>query len=121
MGERSDHFRRKELGAGQFEIVYPPVGILAEPPVAVVDQIAQRHGTQDVAQAYLKFLYTPAGQEIGAQNYYRPRNPKVLEKYASQFPKLKLFTVDDTFHGWQNAQKTHFSDGGVFDQIYSSK
>jgi sulfate transport system substrate-binding protein len=111
----------KELGAGQFEIVYPPISILAEPPVAVVDQVADKHGTKEVAEAYLKFLYTPEGQEIGAQNYYRPRNPDVLAKYAAQFPKVKLFTVDDTFQGWQNAQKTHFSDGGVFDQIYTTK
>ena len=113
----------KELGAGQFEIVYPPISILAEPPVAVVDQVVEKHGDDgDVAQAYLKFLYTPEGQEIGAQNYYRPRNPDVRAKYAAQFPKVKLFTVDDTFQGWQNAQKTHFADGGVcFDQIYSGE
>jgi sulfate/thiosulfate-binding protein len=112
---------QKELGVGQFEIVYPPISILTEPPVAVVDQVAAKHGTTDVAQAYLKFLYTPQGQEIGAQNYYRPRNPEILAKYAAQFPKVKLFTVDNTFGGWQNAQKTHFSDGGVFDQIYEVK
>ena len=110
-----------ELGQGKFEVVYPPISILAEPPVAVVDQVATKRGTQDVAQAYLKFLYTPQGQEIGAQNHYRPQNPEILAKYASQFPTLKLFTVDDTFGGWQKAQKTHFADGGVFDQIYSAK
>ena len=108
----------KELGAGQVEIVYPSTSILAEPPVAVVDRVASRKGTTDIAQAYLKFLYTPEGQEIEAQNYYRPRNPDVLAKYESQFPKLKLFTVDDTFGGWQKAQATHFADGGVFDLIY---
>jgi sulfate transport system substrate-binding protein len=111
----------KELGAGQFEIVYPSISVLAEPPVAVVDRVASRKGSTDVAQAYLKFLYTPAGQEIEAQNYYRPRDPGVLAKYEAQFPKLKLFTVDDTFGGWQKAQSTHFADGGVFDQIYQVK
>jgi len=109
---------QKELGAGQFEIVYPPISILAEPPVAVVDRVAAKHGTQDVAEAYLKFLYTPAGQEIEAQNYYRPRSADVAAKYAAQFPKLRLFTIDDTFGGWTKAQTTHFADGGIFDQIY---
>jgi sulfate transport system substrate-binding protein len=108
----------KELGQGKFEIVYPPISVLAEPPVAVVDQVVDKKGTRAVAEAYLKFLYTPEGQEIAAQNYYRPRDPKVLAKYGSQFPKLKLFTVDDTFGGWQKAQATHFADNGVFDQIY---
>ena len=108
----------KEFGAGQFEIVYPSVSILAEPPVALVDRVASRKGTTEVAQAYLKFLYTPEGQDIEARNYYRPRDPAVLAKYAQQFPKLKLFTVDDTFGGWQKAQSTHFADGGVFDQMY---
>ena len=108
----------KEAGAGQFEIIYPPVSILAEPPVAVIDRVASRHGTQAVAEAYLTFLYSPAGQEIEAKNYYRPRDPQVLAKHAGQFPKLSLFTIDDTFGGWQKAQKTHFADGGVFDQIY---
>jgi sulfate/thiosulfate-binding protein len=107
-----------ELGKGQFEIVYPPISILAEPPVTVVDRVTGRHGTQKIAEAYLNFLYTPAGQEIEAKNYYRPRSPEVAAKYASQFPKVKLFTIDDTFGGWTKAQKTHFSDGGVFDQIY---
>ncbi len=112
---------QKELGAGQFEIVYPRVSVLAEPPVAVVDRVVSRHGTQAVAEAYLRFLYTPEGQEIEAKNYYRPRDPSVLAKYAEQFPKLELFTVDDTFGGWQKAHKTHFADGGVFDQIYLAK
>ena len=110
----------KELGQGKFEIVYPPISILAEPPVAVVDQVVAKRGTKDVAQAYLKFLYTPEGQEIGAQNHYRPQNSEILAKYVSQFPKLRLFTVDDAFGGWQKAQKTHFADGGVSHQIYSS-
>jgi len=111
----------KEFGADKFDIVYPPISVLAEPPVAWVDKVVEKKGTKDVAEAYLKFLYTPEGQEIEAQNYYRPRDPKILAKYAAQFPKIKLFTVDDTFGGWQKAQKTHFADGGVFDQIYSAQ
>ena len=107
----------KELGKDQFELVVPSVSILAEPPVAVVDKVADKHGTRKVAEAYLQYLYSPEGQEIAAQNYYRPRDPKVAEKYASTFPKVSLFTIDE-FGGWQKAQKTHFADGGVFDQIY---
>jgi sulfate/thiosulfate-binding protein len=109
---------QRELGQGQFSIVYPPMSILAEPPVAVVDRVASKKGTKAVAEAYVKFLYTPEGQEIIAQNYYRPRGPRVAEKYAASFPKIQLFTINDTFGGWQAAQKTHFADGGVFDQIY---
>jgi sulfate transport system substrate-binding protein len=107
----------KELGKDQFELVVPSVSILAEPPVAVVDKVADKHGTRKVAEAYLEYLYSPEGQEIAAQNYYRPRDPKVAEKYAGSFPKVSLFTIDE-FGGWQKAQKTHFADGGVFDQIY---
>ena len=108
----------KELGQGQFDIVYPPTSILAEPPVALVDRVAARRGTQKVAQAYLQFLYSPAGQEIEAKNYYRPRSEAIAAKFADQFPKVALFTIDELFGGWQKAQKTHFADGGVFDQIY---
>lgn len=108
---------QKELG-NQFEIVAPSVSILAEPPVAVVDKVVDRKGTRKVAEAYLKYLYTEKGQEIAAKNYYRPRDPKVAEKYAYQFPKIKLFTVDEVFGGWRKAQETHFNDGGVFDSIY---
>lgn len=111
---------QKELGKDKFEIVAPSVSILAEPPVAVVDKVVERKGTKKVAEAYLKYLYSEKGQEIAAQNYYRPRDPKVAEKYASQFPKIKLFTVDDVFGGWRKAQETHFSDGGVFDSIYKN-
>ena len=107
-----------ELGKGEFEIVYPPVSILAEPPVAVVDRVSARRGTQKVAEAYLQFLYSPAGQDIEARNYYRPRSTDVAARYAGQFPKVSLFTIDDVFGGWAKAQKIHFSDGGVFDQIY---
>ena len=112
---------RKEFGADKIEIVYPPVSILAEPPVAVVEKTADRHGTRALAQAYLEYLYTPEGQEIAARNFYRPIDAHVAAKYAAQFPKIALFTVDDAFGGWAAAQKTHFADGGVFDQIYTRK
>lgn len=108
----------KDLGPDKFEIVAPSVSILAEPPVALVDKVVDKHGTRALAQAYLDYLYTPEGQEIVAKHYYRPRNPTVAGKYSSQFPKLNLFTVDEVFGGWQKAQKTHFADGGTFDQIY---
>ena len=108
----------KEFGSDKFEIVYPSISVLAEPPVSVVDQVVDRKGTREVATAYLEYLYSPAGQEIAAQNFYRPRSPEVAEKYHQQFPKLELFTVDELFGGWTKAQKTFFDDGGVFDQIY---
>jgi sulfate transport system substrate-binding protein len=107
----------KELGADRVEIVVPSVSILAEPPVALVDRNVDRHGTRAVAQAYLEYLYTPRGQELAARNYFRPRLASVAARYADRFPKLDLFTIAD-FGGWQAAQKKHFSDGGVFDQIY---
>ena len=103
---------------GQLEIVTPPVSILAEPPVAVVDKVVDRKGTRTVAEAYLRYLYSPAGQEIAAKRHYRPRDANVAAKYAATFTKASLFTVDEVFGGWQKAQKTHFADGGVFDQIY---
>ncbi|WP_081413455.1 sulfate ABC transporter substrate-binding protein [Aneurinibacillus terranovensis] len=108
----------EKLGKGQFEIIYPSISILAEPPVAVVDKVVDKHGTREVAQAYLKYLYTPQGQEIGAKNYYRPTDPAVAAKYKKQFPNIPLFTVDELFGGWAKAQQTHFADGGTFDQIY---
>jgi len=108
----------RELGKGQFEIVPPSVSILAEPPVAVVDKVVSKRGTREVAQAYLEYLYSEEGQEIAAKNYYRPRLESVAAKYANQFPKVNLFTIDEVFGGWQKAQATHFADGGVFDQIY---
>lgn len=107
-----------ELGRDKFEIVVPSVSILAEPPVTVVDKVVDRKGTRKVAEEYLKYLYTPAGQEIAAKHYYRPIDKKVAAKYARAFPKVKLFTIDDTFGGWKAAQKKHFADGGVFDRIY---
>jgi sulfate transport system substrate-binding protein len=108
----------KELGKDRFEIVAPSVSILAEPPVAVVERIAGKHGTQKVAEAYLKFLYTDEGQEIIARNHYRPRSAAVAKKHAGELPTLTLFTIDEAFGGWQKAQKTHFEDNGVYDQIY---
>lgn len=108
----------REFGPGKFEIVNPSVSILAEPPVSIVDKVVDRKGTRQVATAYLEYLYTPEGQNIAAKNFYRPRLPEVAQKYASQFPKIELFTVDDVFGGWAKAQKTFFDDGGVFDQIY---
>jgi len=107
-----------ELGKDKLELVAPSVSILAEPPVAVVDKVAARHGTTAVAQAYIEYLYSAEGQEIAAKNFYRPRNKEVAARYADQFPKLTLFTVDEVFGGWQTAQKKHFDDGGLFDQIY---
>jgi sulfate transport system substrate-binding protein len=108
----------KELGVDQFEIVYPSISILAEPSVAVVDSNVDKHGTRAAAEAYINFLYTPEGQDLVAKHYYRPRDAGVAAKYASTFPQLTLFTIDEAFGGWQNAQKTHFADGGTFDQIY---
>ena len=106
-------------GKDKFEVVAPSTSILAEPSVAVVDKVVDKHGTRAVAEAYLKFLYTPQGQEIAAHNGYRPRDTAVAAKYATTFPQLPLFTVDDTFGGWKKAQATHFADGGTFDQIYT--
>ena len=108
----------KELGVGKFEIVIPSISILAEPSVAVVDKVVLRRNTRKVAEEYLKYLYTPEGQEIAARNYYRPRNPEVAAKHQELFPKLQLVTIKD-FGGWTKAQKDHFGDGGVFDQIYA--
>ena len=108
----------KELGRDKFEIVYPSVSILAEPPVSIVDKVVDQKGTRKVATAYLEYLYSPEGQEIAAKNFYRPRSSEVAEKYGKQFPKIELFTIDDVFGGWTKAQKTYFDDGGVFDKIY---
>ena len=108
----------KELGQGKFEIVAPSLSILAEPPVAVVDKIAGKHGTKVVAQAYLEYLYTETGQEIAARHFYRPRLASVAAKYAAQFPQVRLVTVDEVFGGWKKAHATHFADGALFDQIY---
>ena len=110
----------KALGSDKFEVVYPTVSILAEPPVSLVDRNVDKKGTRAVAQAYLEFLYTPAAQEIIAQNYYRAIDKTVAAKYAKQFPAVKLFTIDEVFGGWAKAQAVHFGDGGVFDRIYQN-
>ncbi|HEY1631784.1 MAG TPA: sulfate ABC transporter substrate-binding protein [Rhizomicrobium sp.] len=119
--ENEAYLALDELGRDKFEIVYPKVSILAEPPVAVVDKNVDRHGTRKVAEAYLNFLYSKEGQEIEAKNYYRARDPQVAAAHAKQFPNLKLYTIDEVFGGWTKAQATHFADGGVFDQIYKPK
>ena len=107
----------KESGQDEFVIVVPSVSILAEPPVALVDKVAAKHGTEALANAYLEYLYSPAGQEIAAQKFYRPRLESVAQKHAAQFPRLGLFTVDELFGGWTKAQPAHFGEGGTFDQI----
>lgn len=119
--ENEAYLSLNELGKDKFEIVNPSLSILAEPPVSVVDKVAEKKGTTKVAQAYLNYLYSDEGQEIIAKNYYRPRNQKILAKYSSQFPKINLVTIDQEFGGWKKAQETHFNDGGTFDQIYQPK
>jgi sulfate/thiosulfate-binding protein len=116
--ENEAYLAINELGKDKFEMVAPSISILAEPSVAVVDKVAEKHGTQTVAMAYLGYLYSEAGQEIAARHYYRPRDKKVAAKYAGQFAEVKLFTIDGIFGGWQKAQKLHFDDGGIFDQMY---
>lgn len=111
----------RELGPDKVQIVAPSVSILAEPPVTIVDKVVDRRGTRKVAEAYLKFLYSDEGQELAGKHYYRPINEKIAAKYASQFPKVKLFTIDEIAGGWTKAQKTHFADGGTFDRIYQPK
>jgi len=116
--ENEAHLALAESGGDKFEIVYPSVSMQAEPPVAWLDANIDRHSTRKVAEAYINFLYTKEAQEIEAKNFYRPRDPQIFARHASQFPKLSLYTVDYVFGGWQKAQTTHFADGGVFDQIY---
>ena len=116
--ENEAHLALKEFGEDKFDIVTPSISILAEPPVSVVDKTARRHGTTDVATAYLEYLYSDEGQDIAGKNYYRPRSQKAAAKYAAQFATIKLVTIDQEFGGWAKAQKTHFADGGVFDQIF---
>ena len=119
--ENEAHLASKELGPDKFQIVTPSLSILAEPPVTVVDKTVDRKGTREVATAYLQFLYSPRGQEIAAENHYRPIDPKVAAKYERNFAKVNLFTIDEVFGGWTKAQKEHFADGGVFDQIYTKR
>ena len=116
--ENEAYLALKEFGADKFEIVNPSSSILAEPPVAVVDKYVDLHGTRAVAEAYLKYLYSDAGQEIAAQNFYRPRNAAVLAKHKSQFPDIKLFTITDVAGPWKEVQPKHFADHGIFDQLY---
>lgn len=119
--ENEAHLTLKEFGADRFEIVYPPFSILAEPPVAIVDKVVDKRGTREVARAYLEHLYSPQGQDIVGKHFYRPTDPKAAAKYAAQFPKIELAKVDEVFGGWEKAQKLHFSDGGLFDQIYTKR
>jgi sulfate/thiosulfate transport system substrate-binding protein len=116
--ENEAYLALKEFGADKFEIVNPSSSILAEPPVAVVDKYVDQHGTRGVAEAYLKYLYTDAGQEIAAKNFYRPRNAAVLAKYKSQFPDIQLFTITDVAGPWKEVQPKHFADHSIFDQLY---
>ena len=116
--ENEAHLSLAEFGADKFDIVYPSVSILAEPPVAVVDKVVQKHKTGVVALGYLNFLYSPLGQDIIGKNFYRPRNAAAAKKHAANFPKIPLFNIENTFGGWRKAQATHFNDGGVFDSIY---
>lgn len=116
--ENEAYLTLKEFGADKFEIVSPSISILAEPPVAVVDKVVKKRGTQKIAEAYLQYLYTEEGQEIAARNFYRPRLESVAKKHEKQFANIKMFTIDDVFGGWKKTQATHFADKGVFDQIY---
>jgi sulfate/thiosulfate-binding protein len=116
--ENEAHLALQEFGADKFEIITPSISILAEPPVALVDKNAKRHGTTEIATEYLKQLYSDEGQEIAAKNFYRPRNKTVAAKYAANFSQLKLVTIDQEFGGWAKAQQTHFADSGIFDQIF---
>jgi sulfate/thiosulfate transport system substrate-binding protein len=118
--ENEAFLAQKEFGKDKFEIVAPPQSILAEPPLAVVDTVVDKKGTRAAAEAYLKYWYTPEGQEIAARNSYRPRDPEIAKKYENAFAKVELFTIDDVFGGWTKAQKVHFGEGGVFDQIYKN-
>jgi sulfate transport system substrate-binding protein len=117
--ENEAYLSIQELGPGKFEIVTPSVSILAEPPVAVVDKVVDKKGTRKAAEAYLRHWYTPEAQEIAAKNFYRPIDAQVAARHAGKFAKVNLFTIDEVFGGWAKAQKTHFADGGVFDQIYA--
>ena len=119
--ENEAFLAQKELGKDKIEIVVPSLSILAEPPITVVDKVVDKRGTRELATEYLKFWYTPEAQEIAGKNFYRPRDPQALDKYGEQFVNVKLISIDDVFGGWQKAQRTHFADGGVFDQIYGRK
>jgi sulfate transport system substrate-binding protein len=119
--ENDAYLALKEFGEDKFEIVYPSISILAEPTVAVVDKNVDKHGTRAAAEEYLKYLYSPEAQELAAENFFRPRNEDVAKKFTDRFKPIQLFTIDEVFGGWAKAQKTHFDDGGVFDQVYQAK
>ena len=119
--ENEAYLALKEFGPEKFQIVNPSVSILAEPPVSIVDKVVDKHGTRAVSQAYLEYLYSPEGQKIIAENFYRPVDPAVAAQYAAKFPQIALFRIDDVFGGWTKAQTTHFNDGGVFDQIFTKQ
>lgn len=119
--ENEAHLVLKEYGEDQFEIVYPSISILAEPPVTLVDVVTRKHGTTEAANAYLEYLYSTEGQELAVKHHYRPSDKKVLAAHQAEFPKLELFTIKDLFVNWDRAQAAHFADGGVFDQIYGIK
>jgi len=118
--ENEAFLAQREFGKDRFEIVSPSLSILAEPPLAVVDAVADRKGARAVAEAYLRYWYSREGQEIAARNSYRPRDPEIAREYANSFAKVELFTIDEVFGGWAKAQKEHFGEGGVFDQIYKN-
>ena len=118
--ENEAFLAQNQLGRGKFDIVVPSVSILAEPPVALVDRVVDKKGTRKVAEAYLRYLYTPQAQAIIARNYYRPRNPQVAARFKNRFPDVKLFTIDRNFGGWRRAQAAHFNDGALFDQVLES-
>ncbi len=115
--ENEAYLALKELGPDKFDLITPSLSILTEPPVSIVDKVVDKRGTRKLATAYLEYLYSPEGQTLAGDNYYRPRDPKIAAKYAKQFAPVKLFTIDEVFGGWTTAQKVHFADGGVFDQI----
>ena len=116
--ENEAYLAVKELGPDQFEIIVPSLSILAEPPVAVVSKVADRHGALKIAQAYIDYLYSPEGQEIAGRNFYRPRDRQVAAKFAGMFKDIQFVTVDEEFGGWKKAQAAHFADGALFDQIF---
>jgi sulfate transport system substrate-binding protein len=118
--ENEAFLAQREFGKDKFEIVSPPLSILAEPPIAVVDAVADKKGTRATAEAYLRYWYSKEGQEIAARNSYRPRDPEIAKEYETSFAKVELFTIDDVFGGWTKAQKEHFGEGGIFDQIYKN-
>jgi sulfate transport system substrate-binding protein len=118
--ENEAFLAQREFGKDKFEIVAPPLSILAEPPISVVDKVADKKGTRAAAEAYLKYWYTREGQEIAARNSYRPRDSEIAKEYEKSFAKVELFTIDDVFGGWTKAQKEHFAEGGIFDQIYKN-